>query len=74
MYAFSRFKVCLYYTLKPVTLELLCKRKIDLNQFITIAAPPSRWGEGGVYQAGRLNLYRGVLVLIKWTHLMAILY
>ena len=47
MYAFSRFKVHLHYTLKPVALELLCKRKIDLNQFTTIAAQPStcRWGE-----------------------------
>ena len=32
-----------------VTLELLCKHKIDLNQFTIIAVPPSRWGEGGVY-------------------------
>ena len=39
----------LHYTLNPVTLELLCKRKINLNQFTMIAAPPSRWGEGGVY-------------------------
>ena len=38
----------LRYILKPVTLELLCKCKIDLNQFTIIAVPPSRWGEGGV--------------------------
>ena len=34
--------------LNPVTLELLCKCKIDLNQFTIIVAPPSRWGVGGL--------------------------
>ena len=41
--------MCLHYVLKLVTLELLCKCNIDLNQFTIIAALPIRWGEGDVY-------------------------